>query len=136
MSEPNVERFMTHDPITITRDQSLNRARRLMRTHFIRHLPVVHDGRLVGIISQRDLFNFDRLTEINQNYLLVGEVMTRAPYTVGRLSPLREAAEQMASRRCGSAVVVEGDRVVGLLTSTDALRALSVVLGEQPSATA
>jgi acetoin utilization protein AcuB len=131
MSEPYVERFMTHDPITIARDQSLNRARRVMRTHCIRHLPVVHDGRLVGVISERDLYRFDSLIDINQDYLTVGEGMTKEPYAVSAHSPLREAVAQMASRRCGSAIVVEGQRVVGLLTATDGLRALAVVIEEQ-----
>jgi acetoin utilization protein AcuB len=133
MPEPNVDRFMTHDPITIARDQSLNSARRVMRTHCIRHLPVVADGKLVGIISQRDLFRFDRLTEIDHDHLLVGEAMTKDVYAVGRHSPLRETAVQMAGRRCGSAVVVEGQRVVGLLTATDALRALALLIGEHSS---
>jgi CBS domain-containing protein len=131
MSEPNVEHFMTHDPITIARDQSLNSARRLMRTHCIRHLPVVHDGKLVGIISQRDLYRFDSLTDVNQDYIVVGEAMTKDTYAVGPHSPLREAVAQMASRRCGSTVVVDGGRVVGLLTATDGLRALATVIGEQ-----
>ena len=127
---------MTHDPITIARHESMNRARRVLSTHCIRHLPVVQEGKLVGIISQRDLYHFERLTEVNQDYMTVGEAMTKAPYTVGRDSPLREAAEQMARRRCGSAVVVEGESVVGLLTATDALHALSVLIGEHSSPTA
>jgi acetoin utilization protein AcuB len=133
MSEPNVERFMTPDPITIARDESLNRARRVMRTHCIRHLPVVHDGKLVGVISQRDLYRFASLTDVNQDSLTVGEGMTKEPYAVTAHSPLREAVAQMASRRCGSAIIVEGQRVVGLLTATDGLRALAVVLEEQPN---
>jgi acetoin utilization protein AcuB len=131
MPEPNIDRFMTHDPITIGRDQSLNSARRVMRTHCIRHLPVVHDGQLVGIISQRDLYRFDSLPELNQDCVVVGEAMSRNTYAVAPHSSLREAAAQMASRRCGSAVVVEGQRVVGLLTATDGLRALAVVIEEQ-----
>jgi acetoin utilization protein AcuB len=121
---------MTHDPITIGRGDSLNSARRVMLTHRIRHLPVVHEGRLVGILSEGDVARFDRTANVNQNYAVVGQAMTPSPYTVGPYSPLRETVDQMACRRCGSAVVVEGEHVVGLLTATDGLHALSVVLGE------
>lgn len=132
MSEPIVERFMTHNPVTIAHDESLSRARRLMLTYRIRHLPVVDDGRLVGILSQRDIYRFDS-PDLDHDYLPVGKAMTKDAYTVTPGSPLREAAAQMAERRCGAAVVVDGRRVVGLLTATDALRALAVVLEEHSS---
>ena len=52
MSTPTIERFMSHDPITIDQGEPISMARRMMRTHQIRHLPVVRDGMLVGIVSQ------------------------------------------------------------------------------------
>jgi CBS domain-containing protein len=123
---------MTRNPVTIAHDESLSRARRMMLTYRIRHLPVVYDGRLVGILSQRDLYRFDS-PDLDQDYFLVEKAMTKDAYAVTPRSPLREAAAQMAERRCGAAVVVDGQRVVGLLTATDALRALAVVIEEHSS---
>lgn len=126
METPDVDHFMTHDPITIERAEPISRARRLMQDHRIRHLPVLHDGKLVGVVSQRDLTNFDRILDLDQRLVPVGEAMTQPAYCVRRDAPLHQVAAEMASRRCGSVVVVDEEhRVVGLLTATDGLRALS-----------
>jgi acetoin utilization protein AcuB len=126
MTNPSIDHFMTHDPITIERGETISRARRLMETHHIRHLPVVHAGKLVGIVSQRDLLRVDRVVDLDPARVSVGEAMTKPVYSVGPDVPLREVAEQMAARHCGSVVVVDGEqRVVGLLTAGAGLRALS-----------
>jgi acetoin utilization protein AcuB len=126
MTNPSIDRFMTHDPITIERGQPISLARRLMETHHIRHLPVVHAGKLVGIVSQRDLQRVDSSIDLDQTRVPVGEAMTTAVYSVSPNAPLREVAEQMGARHCGSVVIVDSERkVVGLLTAGAGLRALS-----------
>jgi acetoin utilization protein AcuB len=133
MEHQSVDRFMTHGPITIERAEPISLARRLMQTHRIRHLPVLHAGKLVGIVSQRDLERFDRVLDLDQRLVPVGEAMTIPAYSVLADASLREVAAQMSSRRCGSAVVVDDEqRVVGLITAVDGLRALSYLLDPAP----
>jgi len=136
MSEPTVERFMTHCPHTIGHDQSLSVAHRLMRQHEIRHLPVLQGGKLVGMLSQRDLHFIETLANVDQDSVAVSEAMTVDTYAVGPRTTLRKVAAEMADHRYGSAVVIEKERVVGILTTVDGLRALSLILGEQHRQTA
>jgi acetoin utilization protein AcuB len=134
MSTPTIERYMCHDPITIDQSEPVSRARRLMQTHQIRHLPVVRDGKLVGIVSQRDIYHFDANPEIDPSRVSVTEAMTPKPYAVGPEALIRDVAAEMASRRCGAVVIVDQrQHVLGLLTAVDGLRALSAVLSEPPS---
>ena len=133
MENASVDRFMIHDPITIERGQSISAARSLMQTHCIRHLPVLHAGKLVGLVSHRDLSNFDRILDLDQRLVPVGEAMTKPAYCVRASTPLGEVAAQMSARRYGSVVIVdEEQRVIGLLTATDGLRALSNLLSAAP----
>jgi acetoin utilization protein AcuB len=133
MEHQSVDRFMTHGPITIERGEPISVARRLMQTHCIRHLPVLHAGKLVGVVSQRDLERFDRAVEVDQRLVPVGEAMTTPVYSVLADASLREVAAQMSSRRCGAAVVIDGQqRVVGLITDVDGLKALSCLLDPAP----
>jgi acetoin utilization protein AcuB len=133
MENASVDRFMIHDPITIERGQPISAARRLMQSHCIRHLPVLHAGKLVGLVSQRDLSNFDRILDLDQRLVPVGEAMTKPAYCVRPSTLLREVAAEMSARRYGSVVIVdEEQRVIGLLTATDGLRALSNLLSPAP----
>jgi acetoin utilization protein AcuB len=127
---PTIERFMTPAPHTIGFRQTLAAAHRLMSEHGIRHLPVLDSGKLVGILSQRDLHLIETLRDVNPEQVEVSEAMTPAPYTVTSRASLRRVAAEMATHKYGSAVVLEKARVVGVFTTVDALRALSNVLGE------
>lgn len=133
MEHQSVAPFMTHDPITIERGQSISAARRLMQAHCIRHLPVLHTGKLVGLVSQRDLERFDRAIDLDQRLVPVGEAMTSPAYSVLADASLREVAAQMSSRRLSAAVVVDDQQgVIGLITAVDGLRALSCLLDPSP----
>ena len=125
MSGETVRNYMTESPITVERIQPMSAAHRLMREHHIRHLPVTAKGRLVGVVSQRDLHFVETLRDVDPDVVLVEEAMTETPYTVGPGARLETVARTMAARRIGSVVVVDRGRVVGLFTATDALRALS-----------
>lgn len=122
--EPTVQEYMTASPETVARGSSLAAASKLMSDRGIRHLPVVEGGRLVGILSERDLHLLRKLREINLEQLTVDEAMTRDPYQVSPGARLDEAAAVMSRRKYGAAVVVDAGKVVGILTTTDALRAL------------
>jgi acetoin utilization protein AcuB len=123
-----VERFMTPHPHTVGMDQSLAKAHEMMRTHQIRHLPVLHGGKLVGIVSQRDLHLMETFGAIDQEKVTVEEAMTSEVYVVEPTTHLAEVARTMAEHRFGSCVVMISGKVIGVFTMVDAARALSEVL--------
>lgn len=122
---PAIAAFMTSSPHSIGRDQSLAAAHRLMREHRIRHLPVLEGGKLVGIISDRDLHLAETLKDVDAERVPVEDAMTPTPYAVAPTTPVAEVAREMAEQKIGSAVVMEGRKIVGVFTVTDALRALA-----------
>jgi acetoin utilization protein AcuB len=105
-----------------------------MRRYDVRHLPVLDGGTLVGIVSQRDLHFIETLRDVDPQGVEVSEAMTQDVYTVDRDCPFRDVARQMASHKYGAAVVVDGVHVVGVFTTTDALRVLSDLLDEPAAA--
>jgi acetoin utilization protein AcuB len=113
---------------SVTSRHTLAEAHQAMRERGVRHLPVIDDGKLVGVVSQRDLYLLETLKGVDAARELVEEAMTSEPFVVGPDAPLDEVAEQMAQRRHGSALVLEGDTLVGIFTTTDALKALVAVL--------
>jgi acetoin utilization protein AcuB len=118
---------MTVSPVVIGSDRTLAEAHRLMRERGFRHLPVVDGGRLVGLVSQRDLYLLETLKGVDPATETVREAMSEEPYTVPPDAPLEEVATRMADRKLGSALVVHRGSVVGLFTTVDALRALAAL---------
>lgn len=131
MSELTVDRFMTHCPHTIGHDQPLNAAHEMMRRYGIRHLPVLRGGMLVGLLSQRDLHFIETLSDVDLDRVPVSDAMSTETYTAGPRSSLRKVAAEMADHRYGCAVIVEKERVIGILTTVDGMRALSLLLAER-----
>lgn len=123
-----VNQFMTASPYTIGHDQPLSAAHRLMREHDIRHLPVLDRGGLVGILSQRDLHLIESLKDVDPDQVSVSEAMSSEVFTVRPRATIRRTVTEMAKRKVGSAVVIEGTTVVGVFTTTDALGVLVGVL--------
>jgi acetoin utilization protein AcuB len=119
---------MTRTPLLIGVEQSLTAAHEVMRSNGIRHLPVLHGGKLVGVVSQRDLHIVESLRDVSPDEVTVEEAMTQDVYAVPPRTPLREVVSEMAERKLGSAVVVEGTRIVGVFTIVDALDTLVGIL--------
>jgi acetoin utilization protein AcuB len=115
-------------PFTIGRRQTLERAHAVMREHGIRHLPVLEGGKLVGLLSLRDLYLIETLRDVNPHETLVEEAMSQDPYVVAPDTPLEIAAATMAQHHYGSAVVSDEHGVVGIFTTVDGMRALADVL--------
>jgi acetoin utilization protein AcuB len=118
---------MTPLPHAITPNETVVAAHTLMQRYSVRHLPVMQDGQLVGLVSDRDLLLGAQLAAPRKR-IPIEEVMTAAPYSARADAPLAQVARTMSQRKLGSAVVVDGPRVVGILTTVDALRALADVL--------
>jgi acetoin utilization protein AcuB len=115
---------MSRMPWTIDREESLTTAHELMRKHQVRHLPVTAEGKLVGLLSLRDLHLIETLADVDQDEVRVAEAMTTDPYKVAPGDPIDQVAAMMAHNKWGSAVVVEGPEIQGIFTTIDALIAL------------
>lgn len=136
-----VRNWMHPAPTVVRADTAVAVAGELMRTRKIRHLPVVDaEEHLVGIVTDRDLRQvvFDpmiqeRLGEAVHalDGLAVREVMTWGVVSVRPSSDLRETAFLMHERKIGALPVVDGGRVVGILSETDVLAALNQILRQR-----
>jgi acetoin utilization protein AcuB len=127
MLMPTVGRYMTKQPWTIESRSSLGAAHVLMREHEIRHLPVVDNGKLVGIVSDRDLRLF-QVVGVERD-ARVRDAMSEPVFSVTAEGSIDEVARTMGEHKYGSAVVVTaGGTIEGIFTVVDACRALAETL--------
>jgi CBS domain-containing protein len=119
--------MMTPFPFYVDVSDSLLRARDLMREHEVRHLPVVKDHALLGILTDRDIKRAldPDLGLPPKTELFVRDVYLADPYVVDDHSPLDDVLDHMATHHIGSAIVTKNGRFAGIFTSTDACRAYS-----------
>lgn len=137
---PVVRHAMTSPVETLPPDATMEDGILLEMRRRVRHIPIVEDGNLVGIVTDRDLKRATPsvLSGVDrEEYERVvrgtplSRVMTRDPVTVTPETPLREAVGIMVERKYGSLPVLDGDgRLVGILTESDALRAFQALLGK------
>lgn len=129
-----IQDLMSKSVHTIGSSLSLADAAKVMKRHNIRHLPVLEQGTLVGLLSDRDVQLVTSVSDLDPSCILVEDAMSQAPWTVTPSTPLAEVAQRMADSKVGSAVVMEHDRVVGVFTTTDGMRALaSLLMGADPT---
>ena len=124
-----VRRLMTPVVRTLQRNDQLTLADDVMRAQRIRHLPVLdEDGVVCGVVSQRDLFRGALAKALGygqtaqqkmHSLLLVKEVMSTTVVTVGPHEPLANAARAMLEGKVGCLPVLDGERLVGILTESD-----------------
>lgn len=123
-----VREYMTESPVTVGPQVTMAEAHEIMREHGVRHLPVMHGGKLIGMVTARDLALVESLADFDPKELSVDEAMSEDVYSVSPDTPLRMVTAEMAERKLGSAVVVQGEKVIGVFTVTDACRALTLVM--------
>ncbi len=133
-----VRDWMTPAPVTITPDTPVIDAIKLLKEQGFRRLPVMQDGKLVGIVTDKDLKDAmpSKATTLSiweLNYLLsklsVSEVMAKPVITVTADEPLEEAALLMEEYKVGGLPVLEDGQLVGIITITDVLKAFIEVMG-------
>lgn len=127
MRDTSIDRIMTINPVMIGPGDSAAKARELLETSAIHHLPVVENGRLVGIVSSADLL---KLYVLDQEVALsalatVSQIMELKPVVLTTTATLRDAAEKLMSGGFHALPVVDEDRnLVGIVTSVDLIDAL------------
>jgi len=122
---------MTRNVMTLKPEQTLRDAVELLRSKHIRHLPVVEDSKLIGIVTDRDVKRatpsllsgvdrdeYDRVLDETK----IAQIMTREPMTVTPESGLKAAVKIFIDRKVGALPVVSGSQLVGIITEIDLLR--------------
>jgi acetoin utilization protein AcuB len=141
-----VEEWMVKNPITVTKDQTIQECVDLMKEHSIRHLPVVEDKKLSGLVTQSNLREIFLASMIED--LKLEDVMIRDPITITLDTEIEDAAKIIYHNKIGALPVVDNDdHVVGIITVGDLVAAfielmgllksssrIDVILGEEPEA--
>ena len=129
---------MSHPIISIAPDMPVHDALDMFKRERIRRAPVVKEGKLIGIVSDKDLLNASpspasSLSIWEMNYLLskitVSEVMTKKVLTVAEDTPIEEAARIMADNKIGGLPVLRDGHVVGIITETDLFKIFLEFMG-------
>jgi CBS domain-containing protein len=129
-----VRQYMTPMPETIDEHASLSDAQDQMHALGVHHLPVLHEGNLTGILSQRDIAVAQSLTNTSSAKIPVRVVMTPVVFSCGPNAHVEAVAREMAAHHYGSVVVVDPDhptQIVGVFTTTDALRGLADIIDKR-----
>ena len=133
--------IMTRDVVTLKEDEDLALAEEMMQVGRIRHLPVVQNRQLVGLVTHRDLLraSFSALAEIDRDEeqrikrsIPVKKIMATNLITVTSETPLLEAAQTMLKKKIGCLTVVDNGRLTGIITESDFLRLFVQTLSKHP----
>jgi CBS domain-containing protein len=131
MGATHVQHVMSEKLVTISAGDTLSTVEDIMTLGRVRHMPVVRAGQLVGVVSERDLLraSLSNLIEFGSEHrraflhaVEIQRVMSTPPITIGPDALVEEAALVMAEKKIGCLPVVDGEKLVGMLTETDLLR--------------
>jgi len=126
-----VREIMMGSPVTLKPDETLDLANDVISLGRIRHIPIVEDGRLVGLLSERDMMGATTTTIFGLKRksksallksVLIKDVMKKKVVTVKPDTPIKDAAHLMKEKKIGCVPVVDEGSLVGLVTTTDILR--------------
>lgn|SRR5690554_85041 len=128
-----VSEIMSKDLITLSSEQSLYEASKLFSRHNVRHIPVVENERLVGMVSHTDLLRIsfsgldesdDSIVPVIYEMYSVPEIMTRVPVFVESNTTIKEVAEILSRQSFHSLPVLDKGKLVGIVTTTDLINYL------------
>ena len=125
---PQVEKYMTTVPFSIEKDEPLLKAAELMQKNHIRHLPVLYQGKIDGILSLSDVTLMRSLKGFDIEKLKVYDCFTPNPYKVSPETRLDSVLEDMAEHKYGCVLVEDNGKLVGIFTWIDALLATKELL--------
>ncbi len=123
--EPLIKDYMTQQPVSIEASEGVEKAKQLMDKAGVKHLPVMENGTLIGVLSEKELNLAYGVESVDPGRYLVVDICSQRPYVVAPETPLRVVADIMAREHYGSMVVAEFGQPVGIFTTSDACRALN-----------
>ena len=134
----NVGRRMSHPVITVNADTPITKAHALMAREKIQQLPVIKNGKLVGVVSEDDILKAYpssattlavwEVTSLIEK-IAVKDIMSKEIFTVTEETPIEEAARILADQKISSLPVLRGKELVGIITETDIFRIMLEMLG-------
>ena len=121
---------MTSNPLFVHATTLLVDAQKLMIEKQLRHLPVVDGEKIMGVVSDRDIYLAQVTNRELDDFsgLQIGDVCSLGAYTVPASTPLASVVLEMAQRHIGSALIVDNDKLTGIFTATDACKQLGKLL--------
>ncbi len=134
---------MSHPVISVAPETSIHDALAMFKKEHIRRAPVMKNGKMVGIISERDLLNASpspvtSLSVWEMNYLLskvtVNQVMSKKVKTLDYDTPIEEAARMMADSKIGGMPIMRSGKVIGVITETDLFKIFLELMGARTKA--
>jgi acetoin utilization protein AcuB len=130
---PSVGAAMTPFPFAVGPDASVLEVEHMMNAHRIRHVPVQEDGRVLGVVSERELHQLVHaaLPVADKARLRIRHLLRHDPYVVEMTTPLDEVSDEMAKRHVGSAVVVRHGKLAGIFSTVDACQLLAEFLRDR-----
>ncbi len=139
MADLRVRDIMGKSLVTISVSERLSTVEDIMTLGHVRHMPVVQGGKLVGVVSERDLLRAS-LSVLSEHQgaerraflhvVEIARVMSAPPIVIGPDATVDEAALVMAEKKIGCLPVVENDHLLGMVTETDVLRCVAGVGSE------
>lgn len=124
-----VDEYTSPDPVTVRPSAHVDELQQLLNQHGIRHLPVLSQGQVVGIVSDRDIRLVSGLNLAEKLQVTAEDIMTPEPLAVSADTLLEDVAFLMSENKVGSVIVNETDgSFLGIFTATDALNALIEIL--------
>ena len=129
-----VSTIMTEHVVTLKRNDSLEKAEKLFKRHHIRHIPVVSNNSIIGMLSYTDLLRIsfadsafeddDYVESVVYNMFSIEQVMVKKIVSVEQSTSIREVAEILAKSEFHALPVVENNTLLGIVTSTDLINYL------------
>ncbi len=123
-----VSKIMSENPVTLAPHHSLTEAENLFQDYHIRHIPIVENGQLIGVLSRSDILKvssteFDeeenKIEAIVFDQFTIPQVMTKHPVTVTANTTIQETARILALQSFNALPVLDKGKLVGIVTSTD-----------------
>jgi CBS domain-containing protein len=140
MTDLRVRDIMGKNVVMISVSERLSTVEDIMTLGHVRHMPVVRGGKLVGVVSERDLLRAS-LSVLSEHrgaerraflhVVEIARVMSAPPIVIGPDATIDEAALVMAEKKIGCLPVVDGDHLLGMVTETDVLRAVAGIGPEE-----
>jgi acetoin utilization protein AcuB len=130
-SNLTIQKFMTFVPKSISFDASIAQAHEFMRKLRVRHLPVLKNGKIVGLLSDRDVSLVLSFTDIDPEKTKVEMACSFHPYLVGPETSLDDVLAEMVERKISCALIVENGKLLGIFTEIDACKALREFLAPE-----